>query len=365
MSDATPKLRVIDEEPATPAEIVRLGPRGGAIEPVERLPGPASEPIEARLVSAPRELFDGRSQEPGVEAILDQEGPVANVEQPWGIDDGRLAGIPYGWFLLIAVLLAGAGAWSIHAMHRGEESLKVHHGAILQRVDQDKIADQQAEALVEEVERVVAAYLRAETIADLLPWVRQPERVEPLIAGEWRERPKRALEFTGMTVFQPQDYGGKSFWVVRAEVRDGEPQTLLVEQSDATGVKVDWETHVCHQPMAWDRFIDERPDDRALEFRVRVTPDSHHSHEFADSARWLCFRLTAKGSDAYLFGYALAGGAEAAFLSERCQTTPGRVASAILRLRVPVDCKAPRGVVIERIVSPQWVRTGDPGDDAP
>jgi len=365
MSDSAPKLRVIDEDPSESSEVVRLGARGVAIESVERLPGPANEPIEARLVSAPRDLFDGRSQEPGVDAILDQQAPVANVEQPWGVEDGRLAGIPYGWFLLIGLLLAAAGAWSIHAMHRGEELLKVQHGAILERVDQDKIADQQAEALVDEVERVVAGYLRAETVADLLRWVRQPERVEPLIASEWRERPRRALQFTGMTVFQPQDYGGKSFWVVRAEVRDGEPQTLLVEQTDTSGVKVDWETHLCYQPMAWDRFIGERPDDRALEFRVRATPDMHHSHEFSDSARWICFRLTAKGAEDYLFGYALAGSPEAAFLSERCQATPGGLTSVILRLRVPVGCKAPRGVVIERIASPHWVRTGDPGDDAP
>jgi hypothetical protein len=365
MPDPTPKLRVIDEEVAMPSEIVRLERGGVSVEPVERLPGSANERIEARLESKPRELFDGRSQEPGVEAILDQEEPAANVEQPWGLDDGRLAGIPYGWFLLIAALLAGAGAWSIRAMHRGEELLKVQHDEVLERIDEDKIADQQAEALVEEVERVVAAYLRAETITAILPWIRQPERVEPLIAAEWRDRPKQALEFTRMTMFQPQDYGGQSFWVVRVEVRDGEPQTLLVEQTEASGVKVDWETHVCHQPMAWDRFIDERPDDRALEFRVRVAPDIHHSHEFSDAARWICFRLTAKGSEDHLFGYAMAGSPEAAFLSERCQITPGGVVSAILRLRVPAGCKSPKGVVIERIASPHWVRVGEPGNDAP
>jgi hypothetical protein len=32
---------------------------------------------------------------------------------------------------------------------------------------------------------------------------------------------------------------------------------------------------------------------------------------------------------------------------------------------VPVDCRSPRGVVIEEVVSPQWLRLGELPTDAP
>lgn len=365
MSDPTPKLRVIDEHATEPPEIVRLGKRGASVEAVERLPGAGAREVAARLESEERQLFEGRSQEPGVEAILDQEPLVENVEQPWGIDDGKLAGVPYGWFVLIVVMLVGAGAWSVHQMMRGEERLEVHHGVVREKVAQDVQEEKSARIFVEQVERAAAAYLAAETLEGVLPWVRDPQRVKPLIEAEWRVRPKRALKFERMTMFQPQDFGGRTFWVVAIEVRDAETQTMIVEQVGSTGVKIDWETHVCHQPIEWDRYVAERPAGQALEFRVRVAADQHFSHEFSDSNRWSCFRLTAKGSENHLFGYAVAGSEEEKAMIDAILRSPSRMASLILQLRIPVDCQSPRGVVIERVVSDQWLRLGSEGADAP
>ncbi|TAE77114.1 MAG: hypothetical protein EAZ65_00570 [Verrucomicrobia bacterium] len=363
MPDSIPKLRVIDEKDEGPVEVVRLAVDGRAVEEVERLPGGADDPVELRLQSPARDPFAGRSMEPGVEAILDAGGVAASVEQPWGAESARWVGIPYGWFVLIVVALLGAGAWSVREMHLGEQELKVREEKVLERVDQNKVEDQRAEALVTAVESAVSGYLKARTIDEMLPWVRHPERVKPLIVEEWRRESRRPLTFARMTMFEGQEFSGKSFWVVRAEVRDGPPQTLLVEQLGPTKVKIDWETHVCHQPMPWSRFVAERPDDRAMEFRVRVTPDTYHSHEFSNVGRWVCFRLMAKDSDEYLFGYAEAGSPEADFLSGICQRTPGGVAAVILRLRVLSSCKSPRGVVIEKVTSPHWVRTDEPQED--
>jgi hypothetical protein len=365
MSETTPKLRVIDEHATEPPEIVRLGKRGATVEVVERLPGAGVREVAARLESEERQLFEGRSQEPGVEAILDQEPVVENVEQPWGIDDGKLAGVPYGWFVLIVLMLVGAGAWSVHQMLRGEERLEVHHGVVREKVAQEKEEEKSARDFVDRVEKAAAAYLAADTLEEILPWVRDPVRVKPLIEAEWRERPKRSLKFERMTMFQPHDIGGGTFWVVAIEVRDAETQTMILEQIDGTDVKIDWETHVCHQPMAWDRYVGERPVGEVLEFRVRAGVDQHFSHEFSDSNRWSCFRLTAKGSENHLFGYAAAGGEVEKALVQLVLRSPSGTASVILRLRIPADCRSPRGVVIEEVVADQWLRVGKPAADAP
>lgn len=366
MPDPEPKLRVIDEaSDDEPAAVVRLGARGAAVVPVERLPGRKAAETPERLESEVHENFEGRSQEPGVEAILDQQGQAENIEQPWGVGDGRLVGVPYGWFVLIVLALAGAGVWSLMAMRDGEMKLKIDHGVVREKVAKEEDATKQATALVDRVEEVVAAYLAADTIDGILPWVRHPERVRPMIEESWKTEPKRRLKFERMTLFQPASMGDRPFWVVRAEVADGEMQNLLIEQTGETEVKVDWETHVCRQPMPWEAYVADRPKAGALDFRVWAVPDQFFSHEFSDGRKWKCFRLSAKGSEEHLFGYALADSDVYRELNALCQSSAGWRASVVLRLRIPEGSVSPRGAVIERLVAPRWLILDDPDKDAP
>jgi hypothetical protein len=365
MPDSPPKLRVIDENPAESGDVFRLGKDGIPAERVRRLPGPAPAEAPERLESETRERFDGRSLEPGVEAILDKPEPVANIEQPWGVKDDRMTGIPYGWFVLIFLVLAGAGLWSLGAMRQGEIKQEVQHGAVRDKVAREAAANLEASRLVERVEQVVAAYLAADEIEEILPWVRQPERVRPLIEETWKSQPKKPLKFSRMILFQASNVGTRPFWVVQAEVEEGDLQNLLVEQTGDAEVKIDWETHVCHQPMAWDRYVAERPGGQALDFRVTAVPDTFFNHEFSDDGSWRCFRLMAKDSDEFLFGYAKAGGEVADELDRLGRDAPGRIATAVLRLRALPESNTARGVVIEKVVSPRWLLLDEPPRDAP
>lgn len=365
MPDPEPKLRVIDEAPEEPSAVVRLGARGASVVPVERLPGRKVNEAPERLEGEVHESFEGRSLEPGVEAILDQQAPAENVEQPWGTGDGRLVGVPYGWFVLILLALVGAGVWSLMAMRHGEMKLEIDHGVVREKVAKDEDATRDAAALVDRVEEVVGAYLRAGTIEEILPWIRHPERVRPMIEETWKTEPKRRLKFERMTLFQPASLAQRPFWVVGVEVEEGEMQNLLVEQTGESEVKVDWETHVCFQPMPWASYAAQRPDGEAMDFRIWAVPDQNFSHEFSDSRKWRCFRLTAKGSEDHLFGYVLAGSDACRELESVCRNSAGQKASVVLRLRIPEGTVSPRGVVIEKIVAPRWLILDEPAKDAP
>lgn len=365
MPDPEPKLRVIEEVTDEPAELVRLGSRSVTIEPVERLPGRKEREAPARLESEVRESFEGRSLEPGVEAILDQEIPAENVEQPWGVRDGRLVGVPYGWFVLIALALAAGGIWSVLSMRRGEMQLKVDHGAVRELVEKDEEELQSATLLVEEVERVLKAYLEADSVEEMLRFVRHPERVRPMIEEVWAAGPPQPLKFVRMYSFEPATLATRPFWVVRAEVEEGEPQIVIVEQMAGNGVKVDWETHVCRQPMPWGSYAMGLPVGEALDFRLWAVPDVHHSHEFSNAGRWSCYRLTAKGSDEHLFGYVLAGSEAAVELERLVRGSPGAKATVMLRLRRPEGSASPRGVVIEKVVAPRWLLLDEATQDSP
>lgn len=365
MPEPEPKLRVIDENSEEPSTVVRLGARGASVVPVERKSGRKVEEAPERLEREVHENFEGRSQEPGVEAILEQQGPAENIEQPWGVGDGRLVGVPYGWFVLIVLALVGAGVWSLMAMRQGEMKLEVDHGAVREMVAKEEDATKDAAALVDRVEEVVAAYLRAETIEEILPWVRHPERVRPMIEEAWKTEPKRRMIFERMIMFQPANLAQRPYWVVRAEVKDEDMQNLLMEQTGESEVKIDWETHVCFQPMPWAAFAAERPEGEALDFRVWAVPDQLFSHEFTDSRKWKCFRLTAKGAEEHLFGYVLAGSDACRELESVCRNSAGQKASVILRLRIPEGSVSPRGVVIEKTVAPRWQILDEPDKDAP
>jgi hypothetical protein len=366
MPDPKPKLRVIDEVTDEPAEMVRLGSRGVSVEPVERLPGRRAKEAPARLESEVRENFEGRrSLEPGMEAILDQQAQAENVEQPWGVRDGRLVGVPYGWFVLIALVLVAGGVWSVLSRRRGEIQLKIDHGAVRELVEKDEEEHQSATFLVEEVERVVKAYLEADSVDGLLPFVRHPERVRPMIEEVWAAEPRQPLKFVRMYSFEPATLEMRPFWVVRAEVEEGEPQIVILEQTAGNGVKVDWETHVCRQPVPWGSFATEKPVGEALDFRLWAVPDAHYSHEFSDAGRWRCYRLTAKGSDEHLFGYVLAGSEGAVELEGLVRGSPGAKATVMLRLRRPEGSASPRGAVIEKVVAPRWLLLDEASQDSP
>jgi len=374
--DPTPKLRVIEDQEETPAEgVVRLGPEKPEKAPNQRLqqdqaptvrpiqePRPAPNESPARLESATRDYFDGRSVEPGVEAILDQQVATETIETPWGGQEKRVSGIPYGWFLLIGLVVAGAGLWSILQTKKGEKNVAAAHETVREKVEKDEQKDAAARDLVAEVEKVVRSYLAADTIEDIVPLIRQPERVRPLIEKEWQTKPKVASKFRRLAMFQPATIEGKPFWVIRAEVENSPPENLLLEQTGDAEVKVDWETQVCHQPMPWNDYVSSRPSGQSFDFRVTVERDNFFSHEFSDASKWRCFRIGAKNSVERLFGYAPADSEIAKFLEAYCAGAPRKTASVILRLRFLPEAGSPRGVVIEKVVAPRWVYLKDPTD---
>jgi hypothetical protein len=365
MADPDPKLRVIDDdESEQDAGVVRLRARGTSFAPAETIhPERVKELPPERLQGQARENFEGRSQEPGVEAILDQEPVAENVETHWGLRDGKLAGVPYGWFVLITVAVAAAGLWSLAAMRRGEQEVARIMAEAREKKAADEADQREAEALVERVEQVVRDYLAADSPADLEPLVRHPDRVLPLIEAEWRVRPPLPRRFLRMTLFQPATIPGGDFWIIRAEVRDGETENLIVQDYGGGDIRVDWEMHVCHQPMAWDDYIARRPADRAMDFRVWAVPEVHYSHEFSNSTRWRAYRLTTRGSEDHLFGYAAADSDVARALDAYLRAGGGGQATCILRLRFPTGGQAPRGVVIEKMIEPRWLRLEAPADD--
>lgn len=331
-------------------EVLRLHEKG--TEVVERIQVPPS-PEEAERLEQNKldEEARRRSVEPDIDEILEKK----KLE-----DDEWMGGrkpVPYAWFLLIFLGIAALSITSLVMIGRSKSGAAAEAvRAAAEIVEADKQEDRKAAALVEKIEESLTAYLAAESVEEMLPLVREPDRVRPLMDEWYASHPIKARQFEGLGVFQPFTLEGRLFWLITCLVEGEKSETLLVEQTQDGRVLVDWETHVCYQPIPWDDFVVRRPEGKAMDFRIYLQPDpgGFHSHEFRDEDEWVVYRLMAKGSDEYLFGYVPRGSELAGRIDEQVKANRGTPAALYLRLLRPEGTRSPRGVLITEVLSNRW-----------
>jgi hypothetical protein len=361
--DGKRELRIIEEAEGPSEEVLRLkrDSKGDRVEtePVARMPLPATPEAATRL-SADAPADEKRSHQPDIDAIIDESDDAPDPEETWN-DQKRP--VPYGWFVLVAILVALAVAWAVLVNRpEGPTGTALAREVAIEHAEADLRETEDARALVEAVERTLAAYLAADSIEAMLPHVRDPERVAPLMENWYARHEFKPMHFEQLSVFEPVNIGTRSFWrtLARVSAPDGgslDLEPILVEQTGKDSVRVDWETAVCYQPMPWDDFVTRRPEDTPLDFRVVCKFDRAglHTYEFQDDTVWRCFLLTAMNSEEYAFGYLRIGSELDKRMYQLFVRNGGRAPSLVLRLRRPEGTRSPRGFVIEDIVSPHWV----------
>lgn len=333
-------------------------------DPIVKLAAPKTEDTTRHRLEVPGQQpdFDARTHQPGIEALIEVDKSNPNLlEQDWGNASVGQRQIPWGWFALIGLALAGAVAWSLTRVQEGDvqaKQVRVASDAVPQEDAKDL---EEASALVAGIENATREFFAASDIEGLLAWVRHPERVRPLMERHYAQQPMVPNRFVRAKNLRPLTLDNRgNFWIKAVELEDGTDRNLIIEVSDTGEPRIDWETLVCDQPMAWDDFTTERPEGASLDFRVYVERDNFFSHEFADSSMWLCYRLTALGSEETLFGYVRRNDALGQKIEEVINRNQGRSAPMILRLGIPEGLNSRRGLMIEQLLSPRWLYVESP-----
>lgn len=363
------KLRPVDEDVPRGPEVIRLqkpGEVAEASEPAEpvrlgRASGGDDEKPSVLFVPGRREI-EVRTHEPGIDALIDEGVSAESTEQSWGAEVADRHPIPWGWFALIALGIVAAVVWSLARLRESgdvAETIRVETESVLMAEEREEA---EAQALVERIEKVLHVFFAAGDPDAWKDLIRHPARVMPLArayytAGQ-REMPGAMRSLRGLEPLTLERRG--DFWMASVMLESGDSPSVLIEIAPDGRPLVDWETLVCHQPMPWDEFALQRPEETPLDFRVYVEADNFHSHEFSDSYRWLSFRLTALDAEETLFGYLPRDHADLPMILRCLQINEGRKTSLILRLNVPRGLRSRRGVVIEKLISPRWIYIDSP-----
>jgi hypothetical protein len=365
------KLKPIDESDA-PTPVIRLDNRETewkAKDPKPLRLGTHSEETETvsrRLDLPDKEEVELRTHQPGIDVLIETGTASPDLlEQNWGMAASRRAPVPWGWFALIGLVIAGAVAWSLTRLNNAEDQakqLRIDTQSVL--VDEEK-EELEASLLVDRIDKTLRNFFSVGSVDDLARMVRQPERVAPLMRQYYGTKPVVPARLKTVKMLQPLTLDNRgNFWMATVLLSDGNSQSLILEIDKSGEVRIDWETLVCYQPMQWNDFVTQRPAGTSLDFRVYVERDTLYSHEFVDSNQWVSFRLTVPASEETVFGYARAGSAETEELLQLLAQNGGRRTTLILRLSIPEGLQSRRGVVIEKLVNTRWLYV-DPPDAGP
>jgi hypothetical protein len=331
-------------------------------KPVRPSIAPVENKVPQRLELPSRDQVEGRTHQPGIEALIETDaGNPDFLEQNWGAQSAHHRSIPWGWFVLIALLLGGGVVWSLTRLTESDDKAHEIRIAAENVLIDDQNEDREAAKLIDTIHATMRKFYNATTIDGLLKFVRQPDRVRPLMESYFADRPVASHRLREIRMLQPltlENHG--NYWMATVELDDRETRNLLLEVLPSGEARIDWETLVCYQPMKWDDFATKKPRSTAMDFRVYVEQDNFFSHEFADSNRWNCFRLTALDCDETLFGYVKSDNPLAKQLLEQLQRNNGHRASMILRLVIPEGIESHSGVMIEKLLSSRWLYLDPP-----
>ncbi len=306
------------------------------------------------LEGVKRQHFEGKSIDYTIDEILQpNQYDTDTHENEWGSYEKKT---PIGWVVLLALSIFTVAGFILFSVISGtgqEEVINLEQNKIL--IDEETEIST-AQRLVKSIDRTVRSYMQAATIEEKLRYVRHPEAMKSRMESYYSRYPLKAAKVGVVTDYKPLTLDNTLFWGVIAEIDAKHGEALLVEQIAEDEVKIDWESHVNYQPMAWDQYATEQPTTE-MSFRVSLEPTVRYLAEFSKEESWVCYRLQAKDSELSLYGYVQRNSQEHLLIQQRINDGGNKM---ILRLQFAKSMKAKQSLVITKVVSPNIYRISPP-----
>jgi len=223
-----------------------------------------------------------------------------------------------GVLVLLVVFVVALGYWLAGSSNDGKP--KNNHISVieLKAFDPYEQGKLDADNTLAGIRTCITGYFKATTILELLPYVRLPDRVRPLMLDYYSQNPRASVKLKTIHGIRPLTIEQKPFIYVDTDIiceYEGRQETksyqLVLEQVGDFEFRVDWEGNVFYMPMSWKDYCLKRPL-KPLDLRVIVKPDDFYAYAFRDRSRYQCYKLTSHRTREHLFGYVERGTALAA-----------------------------------------------------
>lgn len=262
----------------------------------------------------------------------------------------------------LALLVAGVGLYGFYVLFQKYSAPPVPV-AVEAPIDRVVLTSYDAQG----AEKSVRDFLAADGIEAKLAFVRQPERIRPLMkkwyrgertagplqVGEPLKLDKRAGEegtdtyyvILAMPVHVPDPlnpggtYEETTFFAVE-EIREGAVSRYLV----------DWETSTGYQDIPLETYKSTMPPE-PWSFRVYMKAADYYNHGF-NELEWQCVQLYYPGRDFQLFGYISRTSLEGRKMLPLVEND--RSAGIIAELVYPTDPASREQVIVRRMIHPSW-----------
>ena len=310
---------------------------------------------------------------------VDEVPEILGTESEWLVaaEAKEVASVPIGWFVLLFAVLGGVLVWAF-SQRIGEVDGIVEAGALPESMIDQEAYDQLGQSVFrnneaklmevaardyDEMEEILRGFLSAKTVEERLKYVRHPNRVKPLMLDYYRRFPIQSYQYKKVSEYTTIPLKKRPFVALSVRVAEGENLPILLEDVEK-GYLVDWESFVSYQPIAFEDYLKKRPT-VPIDLRVYGSFDDFYAYEFPEEDGYLCVRMTAKNTDKVIFGYVREGTSLASEMKKYLEAPSGRSKTQpfILRVRFLPESKAPRSVVIDKIVATFWAYPTNPDEE--
>jgi hypothetical protein len=198
--------------------------------------------------------------------------------------------------------------------------------------------------------KAAEGFIRAKSDEERLRFVRDPERVAPIMRSFFSEGPgakESPAALVPLRSLQTREMAAEEF---RVDFADGGNRLVCVVLADDSA-KVDFECYARHGSVSWDDLLSGKAE-FAGEVRLVVSAESYYNFGFSDDRKWSSFAARSPDVPIDLVLYAELGSDAEKILSE---VTAGGSALTTLAIRGVQGSHKHRQFEVTEVLARSWV----------
>ena len=272
---------------------------------------------------------------------------------------GKRGRRPWGKIISVAVATLALVVGVLYLIQRRQPA-NVAPAPVVQKVEEPTAApapsidlplemNRNQTELLAEMQPLVKGFLEATTVDEILPFVRNREKMEQKIRAYY---PDGRIDAPGMTAFNTASNLAFRDKLASVAVRTNDfssKQVAFIRTND--GLKIDWESFVGWSEMPWEDFLAKKPTKPAV-FRASLRVVDYYNFSFSDEKKWQAYQLRSPDGQQVVYGYVKRDSAADKRLRP-AETNGGNLVT--VSLKFPLGESSKNQVLIEEILADGWV----------